>query len=207
MPFALAEDLPDFVFLVGMVADDAGFPRGWACGGGVSTPSGSGLRAWDTDGSYADWYAGHEIGHSQGRAHPDPASDDPATDGVFEGCGHSRSDSGFPWMNAAIGDSTYRGFDMGNPGVNSLLIPRVYSSGTWTDMMSYCDNQWISDYTFEAIKDQVEFSGARGGHAAGGGRAFPPAQRGPLPGYERGGPDLGAALGRPDQPPAPLRPR
>ncbi len=58
-------------------------------------------------------------------------------------------------MNAAIGDGTYRGFDTGDPGLNSVLVPRVYPSSTWTDMMSYCANQWISDYTFEGIKDVV----------------------------------------------------
>jgi hypothetical protein len=59
-------------------------------------------------------------------------------------------------MNAAIGDGTYRGFDMGDSGLNSMLVPRVYSSSTWRDIMSYCANQWISDYTYEAIKAQVE---------------------------------------------------
>lgn len=158
-----AEELPDDIFLYGMVADDAGFPRGWACGAGVMGPSGTNGFGWDTDGTYADWYAGHEIGHSQGRGHVAAGSDDPATPGVFELCGQSRSDLGYPYgdtMTAAapIGpaDGSQRGFDVGDTGLNALLTPRVYPSDTWNDMMSYCNNQWISDYTYEAIKARLE---------------------------------------------------
>ncbi len=140
-----AEGLPDNIFQVGMVADDRGFPRGWACGRGVTTPSGSGTWGWDTDGSYADWYAGHEIGHSQGRAHPTPGSAD---------CGHSASDPSYPWPGAEIGNNSYRGFDMGDTGLNGLLVPRVYPN-EWHDMMSYCNNQWISNYTYVGIKNFI----------------------------------------------------
>ncbi len=131
-----AESLPDSIFQVGMVADDRGFPRGWACGRGVSTPSGSGDWGWDTDGSYADWYGGHEIGHSQGR-------------------GHTFGDPSYPYPDQEIGTSAYRGFDFGDTGLNGLLIPRVYPN-EWHDVMSYSNNQWISDYTYVGIKN---FSG------------------------------------------------
>ena len=30
-------------------------------------PTGSGAGGWDTDGSYGDWYGGHELAHSFGR--------------------------------------------------------------------------------------------------------------------------------------------
>jgi hypothetical protein len=131
-----AESLPDSIFQVGMVADDRGFPRGWACGRGVSTPSGPGDWGWDTDGSYADWYGGHEIGHSQGR-------------------GHTFGDPSYPYPDQEIGTSAYRGFDFGDIGLNGLLIPRVYPN-EWHDVMSYSNNQWISDYTYVGIKN---FSG------------------------------------------------
>jgi hypothetical protein len=133
------EGLPDSIFQVGMVSevsDTFGFPRGYACGRGVTVPSGTRTWSWDFDGSYADWYSGHEIGHSQGRAHP--------TSGNW--CGHSADDPDYPWPNAQIGDESYRGFDMGDIGLNPLLTTRVYPN-EWHDMMSYCmaPGQWISD--------------------------------------------------------------
>lgn len=141
-----AEGLADGIFQVGMVADDRGFPRGWACGRGVTTPSGTNDWGWDSDGSYADWYAGHEIGHSQGRGHPTSGNE----------CGHSASDPGYPWPDAKIGDASYRGFDMGDMGVNPALTTRVYPN-EWHDMMSYCmaPGQWISDYTYMGIKARL----------------------------------------------------
>ncbi|MEE4330298.1 MAG: hypothetical protein V2J10_05475 [Wenzhouxiangella sp.] len=134
------------VVQVGMVADDIGFPRGLACGSAnVMTPSGSGDFGWDSDGSYADWYGGHELGHAQGRGHPSQGNAE---------CRHSASDPDFPWVGAQIGGSGYRGFDVGAPGINPALTPRVYSR-EWHDFMSYCSapGQWISDYTFEGIRD------------------------------------------------------
>ena len=148
------EGLSSAIFQYGMVSDGGGFPRGWACGLGTSGPAGSGAWGWDFDGSYADWYTAHEMGHALGRAHPTPAGDDPATDAT-EGCGHSRSDSSFPWPGAAIGNATLRGFDVGDRGLNPLLTPQVYPSSVWRDMMSYCNNQWISDYTYNGIKNRI----------------------------------------------------
>ncbi len=111
--------LPDSLFMYGMITDAGGiFPRAQACcGPSVSTgPAGSGTYGWDMDGSYADWYAAHEIGHTLGRAHPNPNSDDPSTEKVTEGCGHSRSDPNYPYPLAHIGpaDDT-EGFDAGDP--------------------------------------------------------------------------------------------
>ena len=144
--------IPSNIFMYGMISDAAGFfPRGQASGNVSSGPAGPGDWGWDFDGSYADWYAGHEIGHTLGRAHPDPNSDDPATDNVTEGCGHSRSDPNFPYSFAKISNGTIEGFDVGDPGLNPLLVPSVYPALFWYDMMSYCNNQWLSDYTYEAM--------------------------------------------------------
>ncbi len=108
---------------------------------------------WDTDGSYADWYAAHEIGHSLGRAHPNAGSDNPATGNTTENCGHSRSDPGYPYGNtttsrAPIGpaDGSMEGFDVGDPyfGIARAVLP----SSIWNDVMSYCNSQWLSDYTY-----------------------------------------------------------
>jgi hypothetical protein len=145
--------VPSNIFMYGMIADPPGplFPRGQASGNVSSGPAGPGTWGWDFDGSYADWYAGHEIGHTLGRAHPNPNSDDPATKDISEGCGHSRSDPGYPYNNAQISNGAIEGFDVGDPGLNPLLQPAIYPGIFWYDMMSYCSNQWLSDYTYEAM--------------------------------------------------------
>jgi hypothetical protein len=137
-------------FYYGMISDGLAFPRGQANYSKTSVgPTGdpSSRFAWDTDDSYADWYAGHEIGHSLGRAHPRAGSG---------GCGHSNSDANYPYgstsgSRAPIGpdDGSVQGFDVGAPAHS---IPRrVLPSASWNDLMSYCNNQWISDYTYKAM--------------------------------------------------------
>ncbi len=155
-------------FYYGMISDASNnFPRGQAVYSKTSVgPTGtpgqffSLGQGWDTDGSYADWYAAHEIGHSLNRAHPYAGSDNPATSNTLENCGHSRSDSGYPYGNtssarAPIGpaDNTMEGFDVGDPafGISKAVLP----SSTWNDVMSYCSNQWISDYTYNAMKSYM----------------------------------------------------
>ena len=85
----------------------------------------------------------HEVGHSAGRNHPSQAN--------F--CGHSASDTGFPHPNAAIGVGDMWGFDVGDIGLNASLPPRVYPNDDWRELMSYCANQWVSDYTYAGIYD------------------------------------------------------
>src|SRR5206468_3482505 len=72
------------------LVDDAGgtcFMRGLASGVPTtapdpstvaSGPTGSNTWGWDTDGSYGDWYTGHELGHTFGRLHAEFCG---ATDG------------------------------------------------------------------------------------------------------------------------------
>ncbi len=147
------EGIPNNEMIYSMIWEEPSlpFPRGFATGSVSSGPTGRGTWGWDNDGSYGDWYMGHEVGHNVGRAHPSPASDDPATENTVEGCGHSRSDPNFPYANAAIGTGSMWGFDVGDIGLSSQLPPRVYPNNLWRDMMSYCDRQWISDYTYEGI--------------------------------------------------------
>lgn len=74
--------------------------------------------------------AAHEIGHNLGRAHAP--------------CGNpSGADTSFPYPGASIGQI---GFD--------VAAQRVWSPGSpdnAKDLMSYCNPQWISDYTYRAI--------------------------------------------------------
>lgn len=160
--------LNPLAFYYGMISDASNnFPRGQAIYdktsvGPAGTPGqffslGSG---WDTDGSYADWYAAHEIGHSLGRAHPNAGSDNPSTKNTQENCGHSRSDPGYPYGNtssaaAPIGpaNGSMEGFDAGDPGFGIPMA--VLPSSTWNDVMSYCNNQWVSDYTYNAMYDYM----------------------------------------------------
>lgn len=154
-------------FYYGMISDASNnFPRGQAIYSKTSVgPSGTPGQffnlgsGWDTDGSYADWYAAHEIGHSLGRAHPNAGSDNPATE-ARENCGHSRSDPGFPYGNtstsrAPIGpaDNSMEGFDAGDPtfGIARAVLP----SATWNDVMSYCNSQWLSDYTYTGMYNNM----------------------------------------------------
>lgn len=136
--------VPNSMFMYGMISDAGGFfPRGQAGGGNVSSgPAGSGTWGWDTDGSYADWYAAHEIGHTLGRAHP-------STSAVS--CGNSASDDNYPYSNGDISKGLGEGFDGGDTGLNPLLTMRVYPGIFWHDVMSYCNNQWISDYTYNGM--------------------------------------------------------
>jgi hypothetical protein len=37
----------------------------------------------------------------------------------------------------------------------------IYIPTLWTDVMSYCDNQWISDFTYEGIRDRLVTEGVQ----------------------------------------------
>ncbi len=159
----------------GVVTDASGdFLRGLGGGFIASGPTGNVTGTswawWDTDsGSYGDWYAGHEIGHTWNRWHPVAGG---YVNKENPGCGHSRDDTNYPYPNAVIGGKNqfipigignfpqwlilppdrYYGFDI------FLRGPVIYGPD-WTDMMSYCDKQWISDYTYNAIRAQMQSEG------------------------------------------------
>ncbi len=80
--------------------------------------------------------AAHEIGHSHGRKHAN--------------CGYGLAagsiDQNYPSDAAHKGGKIgVWGFDM----FSKALIPPTYS-----DIMGYCDNKWISDYNFKALWDR-----------------------------------------------------
>jgi len=151
------EGIPDNELIYSMIWHDPSlpFPRGYADGNVSAGPTGQPspqIGGWDTDGSYGDWYMAHEVGHSANRNHP--------SQGNF--CGHSASDAAFPYPNAAIGADDMWGFDIGDIGLNASLPPRVYPNDDWRDLMSYCANQWISDYTYTGIYDFLDSVSAAG---------------------------------------------
>ena len=137
----------------GLVADGGDFMRGCAANipsvvasGPAGVPIGDWL--WDTDGSYADWYGAHELGHTYGRHHA-------------EFCGAvARDENGnypddyvaYPYRNGSIsegglGTDGFYGFD--------IHSHEMYD-GRYRDFMTYCDNQWVSDFTYERLMDTFQ---------------------------------------------------
>ncbi len=140
----------DYARYYGMAIDNGGFMRGLAAGipstvaagpagvPGVNANPG-GASGWDFDQSYGDWYGAHELGHTFGRYHAEYCG---ATGGAF-----------YPYPNGNIspsqvqfGLSTLYGFDTSNPTV----IPP-----SWNDVMTYCSNEWLSDFTYEGIYSRM----------------------------------------------------
>lgn len=130
----------------GLMSDEVEFPRGSGGSGVASGPAGDTGKAWDLDGRYTDWYTAHEFGHALGRGHP--------LEGA-EICTHSPTDFAYPYDDALIGSpsSPVVGFDPSFPRFdkNARVLPYAYTS----DMMSYCPNLWISDYTYEEIYEAL----------------------------------------------------
>jgi len=80
----------------------------------------------------------HEVGHNHGREHA-------------PGCGAALPDLSYPYLDslgrAIIGDGLHANFGF---DIQSLAI-KPYSD--FYDVMSYCNPEWISDYTYEALWD------------------------------------------------------
>jgi hypothetical protein len=138
-PGCAADCIPDDARYYGMVDDRAGFLRGCARINGPvgSGPTGTRTWGWDFDLSYGDWYGGHELAHTYGRYHADY-------------CGASAGAEPFPNPDGQIsptttGSSAVFGFD--------AETKAVYDP-TWKDVMTYCPSQWLSDFTYEALRAQ-----------------------------------------------------
>ena len=151
----------------GLVSDGNGtfFMRGLASGipgtpdpsTVASGPTGVNTWGWDTDGSYGNWYTGHELGHTFGRFHAE-----------FCGAGGGAP---YPFTNGQLSnaDGAFVGFDVGDAsrGIPGRALPGV----VWHDVMSYCASQWLSSFTYVGIRDRLVLEDAI---PAG---AMPPAAR------------------------------
>ena len=109
----------------------------------ASGPTGGGDFGWDHDGSYGDWYGAHELAHTFGRFHPGYCA------------GNSRDDLSYPYDNGQLASTanTTIGFDFGDNG-NGIAM-RALPGETWHDVMTYCSNQWMSDYTYRGILNRL----------------------------------------------------
>ena len=132
----------------GMVADGGGFMRGCAesiPGHVASGPTGNTItrERWDSDGSYGDWYGGHELAHTWDRRHA-----------PFCGAADAMAPA-YPYPNGNIsgvnvGNLAFFGFD--------TLSRRLYGPD-WFDLMTYCDYEWPSDFTYEGLMDRLQSEG------------------------------------------------
>jgi hypothetical protein len=177
----------------GLVSDNGGFfMRG--CAAAIPTvadpsavasgPTGPATWGWDFDGSYGDWYTGHELGHTYGRLHPGfcavPCRPfNPSDPGGDPNC-QRPDDPSYPFATGQLAnaDNAFVGFDVGDPAQN---LPMAALPGVdWHDVMTYCNNQWLSSYTYEGIRVRLAAEDN-----------LPP---GPSP-----GPGSGPGAGRPDE--------
>jgi hypothetical protein len=120
----------------------------------ASGPTGDYRYPWDHDGSYGDWYGGHELSHTLGRPH-------------VGACGAYPKDNNYPYKDYKDGgfisgsDGATAGLDVGDPthSLHAAALP-----GTeWTDVMSYCDNEWLSTYTYRALLERLRAEDAQNG--------------------------------------------
>ncbi|MGD8465976.1 MAG: DNRLRE domain-containing protein, partial [Anaerolineae bacterium] len=135
----------------GLVDDGGGFMRGCSPrpGRSASGPTGSGTFGWDFDGSYGDWYTGHELGHSLAQAH---IRGGPPAGGCGDEGGGRNLYNPFGQYRGTIspiivGDEALVGYDFG-PG--DIYPPLSH------DVMTYCDYQWMSDITYEGLMDRLQ---------------------------------------------------
>jgi hypothetical protein len=157
---------PD-VYYYGALAPAASFNS--FCGGGcvtglstvVENPTTAFLRASVGVGYSGDDSvntAAHEIGHAHGREHAP--------------CGGAQNtDPDFPYSGGSIGTWGY-----------DIFAKTFLSPTKGHDMMGYCENDWVSDYTFTALFDRIAslngnpLSGATGTSSSSGGSTMPAAK-------------------------------
>jgi hypothetical protein len=163
----------------GLVADNGGanFMRGLASGlptaadptTVASGPCGGSDFGWDDDGSYGDWYTAHELAHTFGRFHAE-----------FCGAGGGAP---YPFDNGQLAnaDGAFLGYDVGD--IANGIPPRALPGTAWHDVMSYCVNQWISSFTYTAIRTRLIAEDALAGAPAPAARR----RRGPRRTSGRGG--------------------
>lgn len=151
--FGLVVDASSSVWMRGCAADIPSF----IASGPTGDPNNHSFSIWDKDNdgeSFGDWYTGHELAHTWGRSHVSCRGDEGGPDSSYP-MGENGS------IGRRNGNDEYWGFDV------YLRGPIVYPP-TWKDVMTYCNNQWISAYTYEGIRNRLvsENAAAAAGVAA-----------------------------------------
>ncbi len=150
--FGLVADVPGgAIWMRGCAVD---IPSSIASGP-TGDPNNHSFSSWDKDNdgeSFGDWYTGHELAHTWGRSHVTCRGDEGGPDMSYP-MGESGS------IGRLGGEDKYWGFDV-------LLRGPVVYPPTWKDIMVYCDNQWISAYTYEGIRNRLVSENAAAREAA-----------------------------------------
>ncbi|MBI5525239.1 MAG: hypothetical protein HY897_02815 [Deltaproteobacteria bacterium] len=142
-------------YYFGMIRPAATFAEycAWVCVAGqgwvVDDPSDGAIRAASGvafDADQAAWTCAHEVGHLHGRYHAP--------------CSTMDSDGSYPYSGGKIG---VWGWDRSS---NVLYSPDQY-----TDFMGYCEDQWVSDYTWNGLFKRIQAVNALPPPPAGPGRA------------------------------------
>jgi hypothetical protein len=89
---------------------------------------------WD-DSTTRSLFWAHELGHTYGRQHA-------------PGCNPDFPDPNYPYPDATIG--VY--------GTDATVTPPILYPPSFHDIMSYCDDAWISDYTYKGVLNFVATS-------------------------------------------------
>ncbi len=135
-----------------MLVDTVG-PRGGKAAGIPSFVASGSTGAydwgWDFDGSHGDWLGGHELGHAYGRRHATFCGAECCRPRPLCGLNFSCP---YPYPDGIIGgplgdQNRFWGWDVERH--------ELYVGSTWRDVMTYCDWMWISNFTFNGIRDQL----------------------------------------------------
>lgn len=107
-------------------------------------PSANGTPAFNSP--YGGRTLAHELGHNYGRQHIDQT-----LSSVSGGCNNTGPASpwdSYPYDECTLGPvNKYMGFDSTNP---TLILPNMAG-----DLMSYANTRWTSDFTWNAVLDQI----------------------------------------------------
>jgi hypothetical protein len=142
------DNAPDDVYYYGAFMPAATLTE--YCGGGCvtglssvsSSPSDAFVRASvgiGFPGQESAITMAHEVGHAHGRAHS-PCG------------GAANPDPSFPYVGGGIGVQGY-----------NVVTKKLVAAAEGKDIMGYCQPEWISDYTYQALFDRMQFvNGAKG---------------------------------------------
>ncbi|MEM7765674.1 MAG: hypothetical protein AAF290_16535 [Pseudomonadota bacterium] len=155
---ALSNSIVEGTRYISIISDSVAFMQGRAIGipglvasGPTGSPMTYAFTQWDTDSTYGDWYNAHELAHLFGRKHPGYCRNNSSDDDSYP---YELGRIGYPIGHQFESQSPV-GFDVGDAAL-SLPVAVYDPTDNWTDVMTYCDNIWISDYTYKGLIDGLD---------------------------------------------------